>query len=94
MYSIIFKQVALIVEQIGSLCLGDEEVALIGGQTGCLYWGTNRLLLLWNKQVAWGCKQVALIRIQVDSILYWGQIGAIILEEKRVAFSGRLTGCP
>ena len=31
--------------------LGDKQVALVGGQPGCLYWGTGRLPLLGDKQV-------------------------------------------
>ncbi len=31
--------------------LRDKQVALIGAQTGCPYWGTNRLPLLRDKQV-------------------------------------------
>ncbi len=44
----------------------EKQVALLGGQTGCLYWGTNRLPLLGDKQVALiGGQQVATIWILI-----------------------------
>ncbi len=63
-----------------------EQVALIGGQTGCPYWGTNRLPF-------WADKQVALIG---------GQIGCPfeltnrlpLLGDKQVALLGWQTCCP
>ena len=60
---------------------GDKQVTLIGGQTGCPYWGTNRLPLL-------GDKQDALIGGQLEQIAHIGG------QTTEVALIGGQTGCP
>ena len=64
--------------------LRDKQVDLIGGQTGCPYWGTNRLPLL-------GDKQVALIGGQTG-FPYCGINRFPVLGEKQVARIGGQTG--
>ena len=69
--------------------LGYKQVALIGGQIWCPYWGTNRLPLLGDRQDVLrliggqtGCpywdKQVALIGGQIGCP-YWGICGLPLL---------------
>ncbi len=50
---------------------GSKQIALTGGQTAYPYWGTNKLPLLGDKQVALIGGQIALIGGQIGRP-YWG----------------------
>ena len=70
------------------------KTALIGGQTGCPYLGTNRLSLFGDKHVVliWG----------QTGCPYWGQTGypylgtnrLSLFGDKQVSLIGGQTGCP
>ena len=66
--------------------MGGKQVALIGGQMSCPYWGTNGLPLL-------GDKWVALIGGQT-SCPYWGTNELPLLGDKQFALIGGQMGCP
>ena len=66
--------------------MGDKQVAVIGGQTGCPYWGTTRLPFL-------GDKQAALFGGQTGCP-YWGTNNLSLLGDKQVALIWEQTGCP
>ena len=74
--------------------LGDKRVAIIGGQTGCPYWGTNGFPYWWtNSLPLLGDKLVALIGGQTDCH-YWGINRLPLLGDKQVALIEGQTSSP
>ena len=74
--------------------MGDKLVGHIGGQTGFPYWGTNRLHLLGDKQVAlFGRRQLALMGDKSFALI--GRTHSLpLLGYTQVAHIGVQTGCP
>ena len=72
--------------------LGDNQFVLVGGQTGCLYWGTNILPLLGDNRGAliggqmWD-NQDDLIGEQNRTALMDGLIGVALLGDKHVPYA-------
>ena len=82
---------------------GDKQVTLLENKKDDLIrrqtcsliaWGTNRMYLLRNKQVAlFGDKQLVLIGRQAG-YPYWGTDSMSLLEVLQVGLIGGQRGCP